>query len=64
MRLLFGMVLGAVLTVGGAYYRDSTYASPTATPPVQPIVNWEVAREVADNVTRGVRQEIGHLLGR
>lgn len=64
MRLLFGILLGAVLTIGAAYYRDSTYASPTATPPVQPIVNWDVARQVADNMTRTVRQEIGRLLGR
>lgn len=64
MRLLFGIVLGAVLTAGAAYYHDSTYASPSATDPARPIVNWDVASEVANKVTRSIRNEIGRLIGR
>jgi hypothetical protein len=64
MRLLFGIVLGAVLTVGAAYYHDTTYASPSAAFPERPIVNWDVASEVANNATRSIRNEIGRLIGR
>jgi hypothetical protein len=64
MRLLFGIVLGAVLTVGAAYYHDTTYASPSAAIPERPIVNWDVASEVANNATRAIRDQIGGLFGR
>ncbi|HEX5778540.1 MAG TPA: hypothetical protein VFY21_06830 [Xanthobacteraceae bacterium] len=64
MRLLFGIVLGAILTIGGAYYRDSTYASASADVPVRPIVNWDVAGQITANATSGLRQEIDRLLSR
>lgn len=64
MRVLFGIVLGAILTVGAAYYRDSTYASVSAEVPVRPIVNWDVAGEVAGNATATLRREIDRLLSR
>jgi hypothetical protein len=60
MRLLFGIILGAVLTVGAAYYRDSSYASAVE----RPIVNWDVAGQVAANATAGLRREIDRLLSR
>jgi len=62
MRVLFGIVLGAILTVGAAYYRDSTYAS--ADVPARPIVNWDVAGQVAADATAGLRREIDRLLSR
>ncbi len=48
MRLLFGMVLGAALTIGLAYIHDSMYAPlPLSPPPAasepRPMVNWDVA---------------------
>ena len=64
MRLLFGIVLGAILTIGAAYYRDSTYASASADIPVRPIVNWDVAGQIAAGATSGLRQEIDRLLFR
>jgi hypothetical protein len=64
MRLLFGIVLGAVLTAGAAYYHDSTYASPSAAVPARPIVNWDVASEVGGNATRSIRNEFNRLIGR
>jgi hypothetical protein len=64
MRMLFGIVLGAVLTVGAAYYRDSTYASASADIPARPIVNWDVAGQIAATATSGLRQEIDRLLSR
>ena len=64
MRLLFGIVLGAVLTAVAAYYHDTTYASPSAAVPARPIVNWDVAGDVVNNATRSIRNEIGRLIGR
>jgi hypothetical protein len=64
MRLLFGIVLGAVLTAGAAYYHDTTYASPSAAIPARPIVNWDVAGEVAGNATRSIRGEFNRLISR
>ena len=62
MRVLFGIVLGAILTVGAAYYRDSTYTSPGAAFPARPLVNWDVAGEVADDMTTTVRRGLDRLM--
>lgn len=64
MRVVFGVVLGAILTVGAAYYRDANYASATAPVPSRPLVNWDVAAEIAGNATRIVRRQIDELLQR
>ena len=44
MRILLGMVLGAVLTVGGAYLYDSHHAALAMNAPAsaqqRPLVNW------------------------
>ena len=49
MRVLFGMVLGALLTVGAALYSESWAAGPsasrTATMEQRPMVNWDVVDE-------------------
>jgi hypothetical protein len=42
MRLLLGIILGAVLTVGFAYYYDSMHTSSLATGDNRPMVNWDV----------------------
>jgi hypothetical protein len=45
MRLLLGIILGAFLTVGGAYLYDSHNASATIDAPAtaqRPMVNWDV----------------------
>jgi hypothetical protein len=60
MRLLFGIVLGAILTVGAAYYRDTTYV-PSGD---RPVVNWDVASQIAGNATATIRREIDRLLSR
>ena len=64
MRVLFGIILGAVLITGVAYFRDATYASASSEPPVRPIVNWDVASDVTSNAVRTVRAEFDRLLGR
>jgi hypothetical protein len=63
MRLLFGIVLGAVLTVGAAYYHDTSCATPSAPAPARPIVNWDVAGSVANSATRAIRTEFNRLIG-
>lgn len=46
MRLLLGMILGAILTVAFAYYYDSMHTSSVATGPAagtnRTMVNWDV----------------------
>jgi hypothetical protein len=45
MRLLFGIILGAVLTVGGAYLYDSHQAAAAVSTPAtaqRPLANWDV----------------------
>jgi hypothetical protein len=46
MRLILGMILGALLLVAGAYYHDSMNTSSVAAGPAatenRPMVNWDV----------------------
>lgn len=46
MRLIFGMIIGATLTVGGAYVADAMAGAEA-----KPIVNWSVVAENIDTVT-------------
>lgn len=58
MRLLFGMIFGAALTIGGAYISDTWPGGTTnGTVEHRPMVNWDVvsnnfaiARERAQDV--------------
>ncbi len=60
MRLLFGIVLGAALTVTAAYIHDSMQNSASGTP-ARMLVNWDVASQVANNTTRSVREQVDKL---
>lgn len=46
MRLILGMLLGALLLIAGAYYHDSMQTSTVASGPNatanRPMVNWDV----------------------
>jgi hypothetical protein len=62
MRTFFGMILGAALTVGGAYIYDS-YQPPLATTDViatKPLVNWDVVSVKA----KIVGQELSEMTSR
>jgi hypothetical protein len=48
MRLILGMILGAALTVGGAYVSDSSIKAPSD---ARPMVNWDVVAKNFDYVT-------------
>ena len=52
MRFIFGMIIGALLTVGTAYIADSR------TDPLQGtrMVNWTVVGERLDELTVGLQQ--------
>jgi hypothetical protein len=45
MRVLLGIILGAALTIGGAYLYDSHHEVTAVTAPAsaqRPLVNWDV----------------------
>jgi hypothetical protein len=60
MRVLIGIILGAVLTVGGAYLYDSrhTLAAPGAE---RPMVNWDVVNTKWGHLTERARAEWSRL---
>jgi hypothetical protein len=48
MRMLLGMILGAGLTIGGAFAYDNWAAKPSDTATIEqsrPMVNWDVVDE-------------------
>jgi hypothetical protein len=60
MRVLLGIILGGVLTVGGAYLYDShnTLAAADAPASVQrPMVNWDVVGTKWEQLTQRARAE-------
>ena len=67
MRVLLGMILGALLTVASAYALDTWRApanSTASTPGVQrTMVNWDVVGKNWDKLTVRVRQELSKLTG-
>jgi len=60
MRLIFGMILGAALTVGGAYVVDTSKA-PGAEQ--QRMVNWDVVSRNVDSLTTIIKQGWSKLTG-
>ena len=60
MRVLIGIILGAVLTVGGAYLYDSHSVSGAATSSAgtqRPMVNWDVVSTKWNHLTDRARAE-------
>jgi hypothetical protein len=60
MRVLIGIILGAVLTIGGAYLYDShTVPSPAASSASaqRPMVNWDVVGTKWNHLTERARAE-------
>ena len=47
MRFIFGIVVGALLTVGVAYVGDTVIGSATA----KPLVNWDVVGTATGKIT-------------
>jgi hypothetical protein len=61
MRLILGMIIGAGLTIGGAYIHDSKLSGPFEAQ--QRLVNWDVAGNVARNTYDSVRSQIREWTG-
>jgi hypothetical protein len=63
MRVLFGIVLGAILTIGGAYLYDShnAVAATGAANGQRPMVNWDVVGSKWDQLTVRARAEWSRL---
>jgi hypothetical protein len=59
MRLLFGMILGAALTVGAAYISDTAKSGPE----VRPMVNWDVVGKNVETLTVMIKQGWARLTG-
>lgn len=51
MRFFFGLIIGGLLTVGGAYLIDSTSGAAA-----KPMVNWDVVAKHVDSVTTMARE--------
>jgi len=58
MRLIFGMILGAALTIGGAYIADTAKTGPDAR-----MVNWDVVAKNTDSVVTMIKQSWAKLTG-
>ena len=66
MRILLGIILGGVLTIGGAYIYDSHNALATANAPAsvqQPLVNWNVVGAKWQHLNERARSEWAKLAG-
>ena len=59
MRLLFGIILGGAITVGGAYALDnmSTRAAD------RPMVNWDVVAKNVDSLSTLARESWRRIAG-
>jgi hypothetical protein len=60
MRVLVGILLGAVLTIGGAYLYDSRTGLAATTPSAstqRPLVNWDVVSTKWNHLTNTARAE-------
>jgi hypothetical protein len=65
MRLIFGIILGVALTIGGAFILDTT--RPTSGPDgaeVKPMVNWDVVGEKFKGVSAAAQDGWARLTGR
>lgn len=70
MRLLVGIILGGILTVGGAYLYDSRHNLTAAAGTTQeesraerPLVNWDVVATKLDVLAERARREWNRLAG-
>jgi hypothetical protein len=60
MRFIFGIIIGCLLTVGGAYVSDKLSSS---TPDAKPMVNWDVVAKNWDHVTTLARESWKRITG-
>jgi hypothetical protein len=66
MRVLLGIILGGILTIGGAYLYDShnALAAANATTDIRrPMVNWDVVSTNWQHLTERARAEWNRVAG-
>ena len=65
MRVLIGILLGVIITVGGAYLYDShnAVAAANANNLQRPMVNWDVVNNKWNHLTDRARAEWTRLAG-
>jgi hypothetical protein len=66
MRLLLGIILGAVLTIGGAFLYDqhnATQATEASAVAPRPMVNWDVVSVKWQHLTERARSEWTRVTG-
>lgn len=66
MRVLLGIILGGILTVGGAYIYDSHQALSAANDQAKaqrPLVNWDVVGTTWNHVAQRARAEWVRVAG-
>jgi hypothetical protein len=63
MRLILGMILGVILTIGAAYVHDTVWITPTGTTTgvERPMVNWDVVQNTARNAGTRAREQVDKL---
>jgi hypothetical protein len=59
MRLLFGIILGFALTVGGVYVADQMSTRANA----RTMVNWDVVAKNVDEITTMARDSLRRISG-
>jgi hypothetical protein len=59
MRLLFGIVIGFALALGGAYVVDNTTTGGIA----RPMVNWDAVAKNVDGITELARNSWKRIAG-
>ncbi len=70
MRLLFGIILGILLTIGGAYVYDSSHSAldvaeaPGSPAAQRPMVNWDVVSVKWQHLTDSAHAEWTKLANR
>ncbi len=66
MRMLLGIIVGGLLTVGGAYIYDSHNALDAVNAPAnaqRPLVNWDIVGTKWQHLTVRARSEWTRLAG-
>jgi hypothetical protein len=64
MRLILGMILGAILTTAAAYVHDTVLITPTGTTlgaEQRPMVNWDVVQSSVRNIGTRTREQVDKL---
>ena len=61
--MLRGIVLGIILTIGGAYIWDSTYAAQYSPSEHRTLVNWDVVGANLEHLATRIQEEWTRLKG-